>query len=171
MWSFDTCLVVSLSSTLSSVSHTDSLYGVFNAPQRDSSDRCWLCVVTETEGDITSHLEGKDAIGSLVVFEIWVERKRPLIIILINHYFIFWVADHWHTFRTFIHYHALLLINNLIRTSSLYMNVGGLLVGSCFLKCAKSLWRITWLLVEWVDVIHPQLCPPEFSHTPSLCCE
>lgn len=58
--------------------------------------------------------------------------------------------NHYHTFRTSSHNHASLLTINWIQVSALHMRVGGFLGGSCFLKCAKSLWRLTWLLVGWM---------------------
>lgn len=56
---FDTRPAVSVRNLWSRVSHTDSLGGV----QRHFSDRCRLCAVTETQCDITIHLEGKRPIG------------------------------------------------------------------------------------------------------------
>lgn len=65
----------------SCVSHTDSLCGV----QRHFSDRCRLCAVTETQCDISIHLEGKHPIGWFLEewkffdFQLVCKKKKTLL--------------------------------------------------------------------------------------------
>ena len=62
-------IIVGVSRTLLSVSHTQFLNDVVNVPQKDfEGSFCnsrWSCALTDTETDVINHLEGNYTIGHL----------------------------------------------------------------------------------------------------------
>lgn len=130
--------VVSVRNKSSSVSHTDTLNAPLKEPLRHFCDRCCLCVVMETNSDITNHLEGKGAIGCFslfVILETTVNNPSQRIPTWM-YYVLSLINNHIDRSRLSIVNEAWLMTINSITPPALHMKRGG----SCFLTCAVG-WK------------------------------